>query len=485
MVTLSLVFIIAARAPLDNDLWWHLKVGEEIVKSGAVSSVDTYSFTRIGGDWINHSWLWRVLIYEFFQLGSYFGLGVFVTLFAVLSMGFVYLQIPSSFIVRSFVTLCSALVASVAWSPRPQMISLFFLALLIWLLYNKQLFKKGNGWILLPLFILWSNFHGGYLTGFIVISAFLLGDLLNRLINPELTGQLTKKELIGVIFWSSISFLGVAINPNGIKMWMIPFQTVDISNQLIDEWASPNFHDGVQQLFLWLFLLIILLVGSSKKRQDARYLITFIIFGFMAFWAKRNIATFAIASSPIFAENLTTVSCEAYKFYSTKYGHLFNYKSSKIGSGLSKTLVKGVNLFIVFILAFVGITKLYVVTSPIFIDIWMRGYFPVNAIKWLNQNPQRGQIFNDYNWGGYLIWFLPEYPVYIDGRADLYGKMILDEYASVVQANGDWEGVLEKWGINTLIIDPKWPLSKILEAHQFQVLYHDDIAIIYSRSKSP
>src|SRR5208282_3732092 len=47
--------------------------------------------------------------------------------------------------------------------------------------------------------------------------------------------------------------------------------------------------------------------------------------------------------------------------------------------------------------------------------------YPVNALNFVRQNSFPGPLYNHLDWGGFLIWYLPQYPVAIDGRNDLYG----------------------------------------------------------------
>ena len=87
--------------------------------------------------------------------------------------------------------------------------------------------------------------------------------------------------------------------------------------------------------------------------------------------------------------------------------------------------------------------------------------FPTRAVAFLQNHPPRGRIFNHYDWGGYLIWKLyPSTPVFIDGRADLYGQQLFDQFAQTYQFKGDWRQPFQRWGIDTVIVPPllRWQL---------------------------
>ena len=129
LVLLLLILIIALRTPLDSDMWWHLRAGEETLTSGIVYKVDSLSYTRAGQSWVNHSWLSQIVMIGLFNLGGYKALSLWVGIAALGSMYFVYLQMEGHALLRAGITLFAAFVCSVVWSPRPQIFSLLLFAL--------------------------------------------------------------------------------------------------------------------------------------------------------------------------------------------------------------------------------------------------------------------------------------------------------------------------------------------------------------------
>jgi hypothetical protein len=128
-IIFCLVFTVATRAPLDTDMWWHLRAGEQTWQTGRPVTVDIFSYTRQGESWINHSWLSQVGMYLIYRLGGFLALGAFVTLLAVISMGFVYAQMEGHPLMRGFVLILASAVAAKVWSPRPQLVSLVLFGL--------------------------------------------------------------------------------------------------------------------------------------------------------------------------------------------------------------------------------------------------------------------------------------------------------------------------------------------------------------------
>ncbi len=107
--------------------------------------------------------------------------------------------------------------------------------------------------------------------------------------------------------------------------------------------------------------------------------------------------------------------------------------------------------------------------------------FPAQAVTWLKENHSPGQLFNEYNWGGYLIWALPAYPVAVDGRTDLFGDQILQAYLDARAARPDWEDTLDAWQVDLALLSPEAPLNNALAKAGWRVLYQDKIAVVWGR----
>jgi hypothetical protein len=106
--------------------------------------------------------------------------------------------------------------------------------------------------------------------------------------------------------------------------------------------------------------------------------------------------------------------------------------------------------------------------------------FPARAAAFLQTHPPSGPIFNHYDWGGYLIWKLyPGTRVFIDGRADLYGKPLLDQFANTYQFKGDWQQTLQQWRIDTVLVPPDSALATGLRTSPgWTVTYEDPQAVV-------
>ena len=107
-------------------------------------------------------------------------------------------------------------------------------------------------------------------------------------------------------------------------------------------------------------------------------------------------------------------------------------------------------------------------------------HFPARAVAFLQNHPPSGRIFNHYDWGGYLIWKLyPSTPVFIDGRADLYGQQLFDQFAETYQFKGEWQQPFRRWSIDTVIVPSDSALATGLRSSPgWTVSYEDPQAVV-------
>jgi hypothetical protein len=474
VVAALLVFLMAARTPLDTDLWWHLRAGAETLRLGQPVLVDTLSYTRAGEAWINHSWLAEVLMTLLFRWAGFLGLGLAVAGLAAFSLAWVYRQSYGPALWRAFVVILAALVIAPVWSARPQILSLVCLVAVNQIVID---FQNGKGRLfwLVPLFVLWSNLHGGYVLGLILLGSALAGGALERLLKQE--DAPSWKALLELGGWTLAGAAAVLVNPNGLNMWRIPFQTVgvEVLQQAIPEWASPDFHQAVQLPFLLLLVGLIGALGLAGKALRVGEVLKLVLFATLGLVARRNFGPFALLAAPIFAQAGWMVIERA----------MNGLRIGKKGVSGSRDLPVGVqkafNLVIVALLALAAFGKLFVVTQPSLVGMYEQQSFPTGAVNWLKQNQPQGRLFNAYEWGGYLTWRLPEYPVFVDGRTDLFGDEIIGEWLKVVKAEPGWETVLEGWKVQLVLLPPGYPLVGEIERAGWRMLYSDDLAVLYQK----
>jgi hypothetical protein len=116
-------------------------------------------------------------------------------------------------------------------------------------------------------------------------------------------------------------------------------------------------------------------------------------------------------------------------------------------------------------------------------NVFDRHFFPVEAVSWLENHPQDGHMFNEFDWGGYLLLRLwPDQQIFMDGHTHIYGEALTREYEQVLTLSTDWEDILQKYDVDWVIMRSDVPLTKALSAlNDWETVYEDSTAIILVR----
>lgn len=458
-VSISLIFILLTRTPVDADLWWHLRAGQEMIAQGRILLTDIFSYTRPGVPWVNAFWVSEIFLSALYSLGRYFALTIFVSGTGAATFYLLSRRLSGNPFLNAFVLILGAVAAAPIWGPRPQILSFFIVALLDdWLARNRP------RWWLPLLFAVWANLHGGWIWGFLLLAAHLAGMLVNLAMLPNERTALWK-EIKNLLFWSVISAITVGLNPNGLAIWKLPFQQVNVSLE-IQEWLSPDFHGIDFHPFLWMLFLLIAASPFATKPTAWGQLFKVLGFAYLTFVAQRNIAVFAIVIVPLLADWLNA----ALNTFQTE-------KRLAPSQSLPLPLRTIINAVLGFSLIATTLGNAFLASQPEKVD----KNYPVAAIEWIKNNEPPGPLFNSYNWGGYLLWTLPEYPVFIDGRADMYDAELIQQWQDVVAGGEKAIAILDEWQVNLVLLEPNWSIVETLQANGWQVTYEDKQAIILIR----
>lgn len=485
-ITFLAILAMALRVSVDTDTWWQLRTGETILQEGSVPKTDSYSYTRAGAEWRYPSaaWLSEIQLFSIYNAFGPGGLNIWTAALVTLAFAFIYMSLIGGIFLRAFTLILASATSAVYWAARPYMVSFVLTAVFLWILEDYR-WKRRNRLVWLPLLmILWVNSHPGFAVGFILLFIYIADKALRWFLEqwrPSRGLRVGRKELRAA--WRSwlkplaLSGLGmlaaVAINPSGAAMLRYPFETVSIGvlRDFIQEWQSPDFHNLAVQPFAWLLLITLAVLALARQRVAASDLMLVGIFAYLSLLAGRNIALFALAAPIVLTRYAAPLIDEARKKFGA--GRRIKRKNYKWRRGL--------NTLIFLLLAAVVMIKAALIFPLEANERAFERGLPIDAVEYLRTEQPPGRIFNSYNWGGYLIWTLREYPVYVDGRTDLYGDELLTEWVGIVNADEGWQEKLNHWDVHLVLLEPRWPVTKLLEAEGWQLLFRDDISVLYGR----
>jgi len=240
----------------------------------------------------------------------------------------------------------------------------------------------------------------------------------------------------------------------------------------IGEWLSPDFHQGRYAAVLLMMLATILLPAISPRRLHARELLLLAVTMYAALRSVRHIPIYVLVAAPLLS---TMVHAKLQELG----------KAGVFDPQLPMTRPKFfVNAMLLAGFGAFAVLRLHNVLGQQ--TQTEEREFPTAAVAFLSSRRPPAPMMNHYNWGGYFIWKLyPEYKVYIDGRADVYGDSFLDEFASVYYLKGQtWREPLERWDIQTVVLPPDAPLVRALETLPgWKQVFSDRQAVVLTRSR--
>lgn len=450
---------------LDPDLGWHLKVGQKIISQKEVPVIEEFDYPILGRTWVDHEWLMNAISFFIFHKLGYISLTVFFALIVILSLVLMNIFIQRKYLFKKndgkydelvkfklqfFLMLCQ-LAGVIAMLPslgvRMQEIALLNLVLLLIII---DCFSQNKRWpiLFMPfLFYFWASSHGSYTIGVVIIILWPLVQITSPLVNKLkiLSNFLSIKkiELKNYLLFTLFAFLSIGatlITPYGLKLYS--FLSEYVNNFYlyhIAEWLPSYYYplEYKQLLYLTFFLCLLFIyffeyfynrrkklsdstVDYYKdKKMDIWYLAIAMLFFVMALKSKRHFNPFYIASFPLLFSliDMLILKIPIEKFWQ----FLKNNKIVHFYAIIACFLAIG---------AFALKTNF---TATPFSDKEYCTFYPCEAINFVKSNPklEKLKIFNNYGWGGFMIWVWPEKKLFIDGRLPqlkFENKTFLEEY---------------------------------------------------------
>jgi len=458
-LVLFFVCSIALLLPIrPNDYWWYIRLGGEIVETRVVPTVDTFTYTRYGQPMVYHSWLSAVLFWGIHQLGgttlTVLARGALLAIFYALTWYACRLAGAGTRL-SAILTLLAALAGSNNWAMRPQLFSYPLFALTLVSLCQ---WRRGHSkwlWLLPPTVALWANLHGAFVLPFLLAGAALVGGGGNRR---------ALLMALGGMFAASL------LNPRGVGDWeyVLSLLTDPASQQLGVEWKPPTSDTWQGALFFAWLLFFPLLTAFSEKRLSLTDWLWFLGFGWMALSGLRYVIWALAILAPLSAALLVSL----------------------VGRRLDRMTVRGIPLLngaivlllLLMLLALLpGLRERWWHQSPPVLS----SNTPVEAVAWLATHPElAGNLWSDLAFSSYLIYALPERPVWIDTRFELYPLDNWQKYEEIAQAAPGLSGLLAEDNINLLLIDPAAQprlLVALQESPAWCPRYRDKAAAIFIR----
>ena len=434
-------FLLMLPRPIDPDLWWHLRTGQVIVDTMRLPAVPFLSTSST--PWILHEWGAEVAMWLVYSWGGLPLLGIVFGAAVAVPIGWLVASQPTTH--QRTAAMWLAIGAGVASYPllgmRPQMFTIIGLAVFLAVLetYRREeeagLTTRALPLIgLMLLMVVWANVHSGFMVGLLVMAIYSAADLWRG-----------KIELASA--WCGVA-LASLITPYGFGLWLYPFQTLtsEPMRQYIAEWLPPTPATAEWWPFYALLLLSLALLARHAEKIPAE---TWLILGgamLASLLSLRHIPFAGVAAVALLPRHWPA-----------------GWATPRPSAWLAIALLFSASLSAPHLVAAVAQSE--------------QSSYPVAAVDYLAANGAGTvRIFNEYHWGGYLIW--RGFPPAIDGRADVHG----DAVASTARARRGlpgWEQALE--GYTLALLRPATALGELLKLAGWELVYSDDMAEIWRK----
>lgn len=457
-----------AMLPVDDpDLWWHLRTAQWILEHGYVPMVDSFSVYGMGKPWVAYSWLFEIILYGIHSTFGLVGIVIFTVamslLIALVMHGLIRrARLPS--VIE--ITLMAAALASIkpVISPRSWLFSILFFAIeLSVLLKVRRSGKTILLWILPLLFALWANFHIQFIYGLAVLGLFLAEGIFNRFYNSETQAE----EPTGIALWplfgvATACFIAIFITPYHYHIFR-PILEISTQNGVFSnvmELQALSFRSPADWLVLGLTLLTVFVLGWERKWQILPLLLFFmaVVLGFRA---RRDAWVIVVAALALI-------------------GELWKIRTSDELFSFTKARIVGIAVAVLILTHLIGD---YREINNNHLEQVVQKRFPAKAADFILSNRLPGPLFNSYDWGGYLIWRLPDLPVVIDNRSNVHGDQRIARLLSTWSGHKGWDTDPELLS-SRLVVSESWrPLMSLLRSDErFKLVYEDSTAAVFVRS---
>lgn len=498
VVVFCLIFVMSHRAIFDLDIWSHLKTGEIILHEKYIPSADIFSFTRQGQPWPSHRWLFQVLVYLVYtkwQAQGLISLQCYVTVLSFFILFLIGRRLTQSYLEIGIFIFLTAYASITRFNIRPEIFSLLFFSLYLYFL-RFHLDKK-LVWFLIPIQILWVNFHIYFILGPALVFLFILAETLRRkakFLPPMWKEQFALsdaafKRLLKLFIFTSLASL---FNQGGVAGALYPF--VVFKEILTGE--SAIFCKYIQELQPTFNVI--------GKIGNFYYILIFACFSLMAVNYRRLKIVEILLSVSFFCFGLTVRNVSFFAFVA--YLIIISYISTTIDKTSSNIRIEipfrqlfyfclrfGLGIFLILWMGF----RINILAQQGYFDFEAKEFksslsgidlrrFPEKAVDFILANNLPGHMLNDFNSGAYLIGRgYPQRKVFIDGRTEVYGAAFFNNYQKAM--DGDiliFEKTVQGYDISAVLvtmISSYIPdiISYIYKSPQWKLVFFDDLAVIF------
>ena len=381
------------------DMWFHIKSGEVILEKGIIHH-DVFSFATPQREWVPYEWLFQSAIFLFTKFFGLFSIKYFLSILTATTITTLYIVIKRVFSTNLAIGLIASLLFFTGnfafFTARPQSVAIIFLLINLGLILLYVLKNKNLLLLTIPITLIWANLHASVVLDVVFFFGYSFISLINYFLLKE-KQWFTKAKVLSI--FTIITFILTILPPLFFTQYQFLLKIYthkEIISSFISEWqpltSFPTEFAIYTITLICVSIIFIYSIFKDKQLKHNLFLLPFILMPFLGFSSSRNVFYGYLAFSFILGWSLSKI----------------NFQKSSIN----------IKSFIIISLSLILITQVYyfyLQAKPI------RYYYPKAATNFIKNMDLKGNMFNEYPYGGYLLYSLyPKQKVFIDGRTDVY-----------------------------------------------------------------
>jgi hypothetical protein len=462
--------VVVVRPVSDNDIWMNLRAGQWVVDHGAVPETDPFSGYGRERPWVAYSWLFEVLVHGLHERLGLAGIVLYrvVLSFAVLAAlhRLVAKRVPR-FVVATGLTGLGFFALVPLLNERTWLFTVLFSTLTLDAILDLREGKGGRlGWMLPPLYAVWSNLHIQFVYGLFLLAlgcvAPMIDGLLGRARTTGHAGLTGTRDWWSLVVLSGACLAATLLNPYHARLYGVVagYAAGSDTYNLVLELLAPGFRAPWE----WAMpALVGAAAFSLGRRRDlsAFDVLLLSVASFFALRARRDVWFAVLAALAVLSTARLPAGAPSDRFALTR-------SRASVISGAVLTILVAAGWCL-------GLSQRR-------LEEEVAGNYPARAASVVEDRGCRGPLFNEYGWGSYLIWRLPGLPVSIDGRADLHGPARIRRNVETVSGLRGWGSDPDLEAANTVIISAGAALASLLRVDpRFQLVHEDPVAAVFVR----
>jgi len=458
------------RAFSSDAIWCHLRTGRWILQNHAIPRTGLFSQLS-NSRWIDFSWLYDAFCGAVYALLGLRAVPLLLMMFNVALAAVTFLVAGGRHKFWSAAALSALAQFTFLYRrPLPNLFSICFLGLALhWILEA----RRGNDFTHLlwlpPLFWLWANLDAQFVLGLVLLSMLLLAEITERTLRlPGIWNDDAQRiPLVRLVAIVAACFVATLITPYHIHLIPAALQSA-YSPTLFKNFAfmaAMSFRQP--EHYVLTLLLFSACLGLGRQRlHDIFKILLLTLWAALAFWIQRDSWTIVLPSIAILGEAIGI------------HGDECVAAGQRRGDKECLYVAAGVAILLTF--------SFFSLPTNQILETRLERVLPAKACDYIQDNHLAGPIFNDYGWGGYLMWRLPEYPVSIDERLNLYGDEFSGAYFEVVMGKRRMETLSSFARAQIILLPVNLSMAKALTTipvlqQQFREVYRDEVAIVLVR----